>query len=229
MKKNQYFVEHFIEELYHNGYTNFISHKEFLFMKGKIRKEEYSLYSLYPDSNYVLLYKKEIPPISLLKIEAPSLRHQDILGALYHLGIKEETFGDIVKYQDAFYLFVISSIKDYLLQFLVEIKNEKVHLEEAPLSLKENFVQKYNVISLFVSSLRLDNVLSSLLHSSRSGILDKFKNKEVVCNYEETIKPTRTLRVGDVFSVRKCGKYKFNGVLKETKKGGFIIEVLEYK
>ena len=43
------------------------------------------------------------------------------------------------------------------------------------------------------------------------------------------VKPTRILREGDIFSIRKYGKYKFNGVLKETKKGGYIIEILQYK
>ena len=106
MKSNNYNIEKIIDSLYNKGYTNFLNPKDLSLVKGKLSKNEYKVYELYPESNKVILYKKEIPDIKLYKISSKvSLRHQDILGTIFSLGIKEDTFGDIIKYEDSFYIF----------------------------------------------------------------------------------------------------------------------------
>lgn len=230
MKKNNYHIEHIIEKLHREGFTNFVNQKEERELKGKLGKKDYKIYNVFEESPHVLLYKKEVPLINLIKIEnTKDLRHQDIMGALCSLGLKEDTFGDIVKYEGDFYVFVLPKIKEYILQSLVEIKKNKIHMKEVDFSLSKHFKQVFQKKEIIVSSLRIDNVASTLTHSSRTTILDKFKNKEIILNYEEECKPTKVLQVGDIFSIKKYGKYKYNGIVKETKKGGFIIEILEYK
>jgi RNA-binding protein YlmH len=105
----------------------------------------------------------------------------------------------------------------------------EVVIEEVDIKISENFAQEYIKKEIIVSSLRIDNVISTLIGTSRADILDKFKNKEIIYNYNEITKPTYQLNIGDTFSIRKYGKYKYNGILKNTKKGGFIIEILMYK
>ena len=41
-------------------------------------------------------------------------------------------------------------------------------------------------------------------------------------------KMTKELKDGDIFSIRKYGKYKFSGVIKTSKKNRYIIECLKY-
>lgn len=229
MKSNNYNIEKIIDSLYNKGYTNFLSMKELSQIKNKLPKTEYKVYSLYEDSSKYILYKKDIPDIKLYKIVSKvELRHQDILGTIFSLGLKEDTFGDITKYQDSFYIFLLPHLVDYFKYNLTEIKNNKINLVEESLSLSENFKQEYLRKEYIVSSLRIDNVISTIINESRNSILEKFKNKEIILNYEEDIKPTRTLRENDVFSIRKYGKYKYSKILKTTKKGGYIIEVLKY-
>ena len=228
--KNIYNIEKIIDNLYSKNYTNFISPKELMEIRRKLNKNEFEIYELYPDSNKVILYIKEEPKISLLKINnSENLRHQDIMGAIFSLGLKEDTFGDIIKYQGIFYIFVLPSLKDSIIYNIDKIKTTDVILEEVDINLSENFAQEYIKKEIIVSSLRIDNVISTLIGTSRADILDKFKNKEIIYNYNEITKPTYQLNIGDTFSIRKYGKYKYNGIIKNTKKGGFIIEILMYK
>lgn len=230
MKKNNYNIEKIIDSLYNKGYTNFLTPKDLSLVKGKLNKNEYKIYELYNESNKVILYKKDKPDIKLYKIVSKvSLRHQDILGTIFSLGLKEDTFGDIIKYQDYFYIFLLPHLEDYFKYNITEIKNNKVKLISVDISISNYFKQEYISKEYIVTSLRLDNVVSTITNESRNQVLDKFKNKEIILNNDENIKPTRVLREQDTFSIRRYGKYKFNKVLKTTKKGGFIIEILMYK
>ena len=230
MKSNTYNIEKIIDSLYNKGYTNFIVPNDLKLIKGKLNKNEYKIYEPYKDCTKVILYKKIIPEIKLFRIDSKvELRHQDILGTIFSLGLKEDTFGDIVKYQDSFYIFLLPHLVDYFKYNLTDIKNNKIDLIEEDILLTENFKQEYIIKQYIVTSLRIDNVISTITNNSRNQILEKFNNKEILLNYEEDIKPTRTLKENDIFSIRRYGKYKFTKVLKTTKKGGFIIEVLIYK
>ena len=230
MKSNNYNIEKIIDSLYNKGYTNFLTGKDLMQVKSKLSKNEYKIYEPFEECSKVILYKKTIPDIKLYKIVSKvELRHQDILGTIFSLGLKEDTFGDITKYQDSFYIFLLPHLVDYFKYNLVEIKNNKIELVEEDIAITDNFKQEYIIKEYIVSSLRIDNVISAITNNSRNQVLDKFLNKEILLNYEEDIKPTRTLRENDIFSIRKYGKYKFSKIIKTTKKGGLIIEVLQYK
>lgn len=207
-----------------------MTRKELMLVKGKLYKNEFKVYELFFDSSKVILYKKNIPDIRLFKVvsNGDTLRHQDIMGTIFSLGIKEDTFGDIVKYKNEFYIFLLPHLVDYFKYNLVSIKNSKVELIEVPIELSGDFRQDYVEKEYIVSSLRIDNVISTIINTSRNDILDKFKNKEVILNYDDEVKPTRTLKEDDVFSVRRHGKFKYKGILRETKKGGYIILVYCY-
>ena len=229
MKTNNYNIEKIIDALNNHGYTNFLTRKELMIIKGKIPKNEYYLYELYDESSKVILYKNSFPRIKLLKINNSSnLTHRDILGTIYSLGLNEDTFGDIIKYEDNYYFFILDHLTDYFKNNLNTIKNNRITLEIVDLSLKDNFKLSYYPKEYIVSSLRIDNIVSTITKESRKSVLDKFNNNEVNLNYNDNIKPTKVVELGDIFSIRRYGKFKYNGTKKVTKKGGFIIEILVY-
>lgn len=229
MASNNYNIEKIIDYLYSKGYTNFLTRKELALIKGKLNKNEYYIYEPYEDCSKLILYKNNIPDIKLYKIiSTVQLRHQDILGTIFSLGLKEDTFGDIIKYQDSFYILLLPHLVEYFKYNLTSIKNNKIELIEENISLCNSFKQEYITKEYIVTSLRIDNIVSTITNNSRSQVLEKFTNKEILLNYEENIKPTRILRENDIFSIRKYGKFKFSKVVKNTKKGGFIIEILQY-
>ena len=60
------------------------------------------------------------------------------------------------------------------------VEKNKVNLREVDLSISLNFKINYEVKNYIVSSLRIDNIISSIIGDSRNGVLDKFKNKEII-------------------------------------------------
>ena len=98
MKSNNYNIEKIIDSLYNKGYTNFLTGKDLIQVKSKLSKNEYKIYEPFEECSKVILYKKTIPDIKIYKIVSKvELRHQDILGTIFSLGLKEDTFGDITK------------------------------------------------------------------------------------------------------------------------------------
>ena len=83
-------------------------------------------------------------------------------------------------------------------------------------------------MSLLVSSLRIDNVISKILNTNRDRVLEIIKNKEVLLNYDILSKNSYILKTNDIFSIRKYGKYKFINIINTTKKNKSVIKVLKY-
>jgi RNA-binding protein YlmH len=54
------------------------------------------------------------------------------------------------------------------------------------------------------------------------------KKKEIILNYDFLKDNSYKLRDNDVFSIKRIGKFKYTGILKNTKSNHFIIEVLKY-
>jgi RNA-binding protein YlmH len=226
---NNYNVEKIIDELNNKGHSKFINNLELMEIKGKLHKNEYKIYSPLEESSKLILYKDELPNIILLKINSKvKLRHQDIMGTIYSLGVKEDTFGDIFKIDDTFYFFCLEELKDYFKYNLNSIKNNSVVLEEVDLSIKDLYTPEFEEIKLIVSSLRIDNVISTLINRSRGSIEDLINNKDINLNYSTEFKMTRLLSPGDIFSVRRYGKYKFKEIVTETKKNKLVIIIQKY-
>lgn len=230
MMKNHYHIEKILDCLENRGWTNFIPPQDYLLIQSKIGKKSYFVYSLYPDATKVILYRNEKPCVHLLRIQVSGeVKHSDVMGTIYSLGIKEDLFGDIVKFEGNFYIFLMDTIFSYVFYNLLEIKGERCTLEEVPLQVAASFRIEYEKIEVLVSSLRIDTVLSSLIHVSRNDVFEMHKDKNIVLNYRDDFKLTRPFREDDVFSIRRYGKYKFGKVLRETKKGSQVIEILKYK
>ena len=88
--------------------------------------------------------------------------------------------------------------------------------------------KKYEEVEIIVSSLRIDTVISRIIGTNRDKIKDKIKNKEIMINYNYLSNNSYTFRDGDIFSIRKFGKYKYVGIIKTTKKDNYIIKYLKY-
>lgn len=229
MKTNNYKINNSIEKLRNQKNTLFLDQVEQKELRNKLKKKQYKVYSLFKDCDKVIFYKEKVPDIKLFKIEnSKNLRHQDILGTILSLGIDSSYIGDIIKIEDFFYIFVLEEIASYLKQNLTNIKKENVFLKEEKLSMFENFERVFEKIEIHVSSNRLDVLLASLLNLSRSKVEEKIKNKEVLINYETATKTSYFLRENDIFSVRKYGKYKYQGIVRETKKKKYIVKLLKY-
>lgn len=227
---NNYEVEKNVEKLYRNKQTRFLDGKMQQLVKGKISSKKYSIYYPYPDSEKVIFYTGEEPKVSLVEIiSREELKHQSIMGSLFALGISGEMFGDIIITNNRYYVYVLDEIKEYILLNLDRIGNVGISLKEVPLETLEDYIHEYEVNDIIVSSERLDVILAHIIHTNRDSIKDYIKRKEILLNYELVNNNSKKLNKGDIFSIRKYGKYRYEGIIKETKSNNLLVRYLKYK
>ena len=228
-KKDYYLLEKNINKILRNEPTNFIDPGTLKKIIPKLKGIKYNIYYPYKDSDKVIIYINNIPRIRFLEIISYNpLSHREILGSLYGLNIDSELFGDIIITNNHYYIMVIDSIYNLVINELNMIGKNKIKLKEVDINILNNYERQYEEIELIVSSLRIDNVISSIIGTSRDKIKEKFLNDDIILNYEIYHKYNYLLKELDVFSIRKYGKYKYLGILKETKKGNYLIKCLKY-
>ena len=223
-----YTVEKIVEKVLYSNSTNFVEIKYLNRVKKELKNVKYNIYEPFIGATKIILYNK-MPNIKIYEIiSSNDLRHQDILGTLYSLNISDEMFGDVVIWNNRYFIIILSSIDNYIKSNLISIRNSKVDLiEKNPYYLKD-YKQEYEECIIIVPSIRVDVIVSKIINSSRSNALEKIKNGVIYLNYELLTKPTYMLKENDIFSIRKYGKYKFNGIINETKKGNIIVNISKY-
>lgn len=223
-----YTVEKIVEKVLYSNSTSFVEIKYLNRVKKELKNVKYNIYEPFNGATKVILYNK-MPNIKIYEIVSSNdLRHQDILGTLYSLNISDEMFGDVVIWNNRYFIIILSSIDNYIKSNLTSIKNSKVDLiEKDPYYLKD-YKQEYEEFNIIVPSIRVDVIVSKIINSSRSNALEKIKNGDIYLNYELLTKPIYMLKENDIFSIRKYGKYKFNGIINETKKGNIIVNISKY-
>ena len=230
MKKDVYKTINNIDKLLSGKSTLFLDAKEFKLISNKLKSKDYNVYLPYKDSEKVILYKDEIPKVTLFKINSyNTLKHNEILGSILSLNIQNNYLGDIIVDNDNYYFYIISSLNDYIKNNLNSIGNKSVSLEEIDIDSLKDYERKYEEYEIIVSSLRIDNVISKIINTSRDKVIEKIKNKEIILNYEILNKNFYMLKENDIFSIRRYGKYKYINVVNNTKSGKLVIKYLKYK
>ena len=228
-KKDYYIVEKNRDKIIKGSHTNFLDPSTLNKVVAGLKGYDYKVYYPYNDCEKAVIYTKEKPIIKLLEITSfEKLTHREIMGSLYNQNIDSEMFGDIVIFDNHYYILVMNSICNIILDTFNMIGNKTVKIKEIDIITLDNYKREYEKKELIVSSLRIDSVISKLIGISRENIKKIFNNNEIFLNYEICTKMTKKLMDGDIFSIRKYGKYKYNGVIKRSKKNYYIIECLKY-
>lgn len=223
-----YTLEKIVEKVLYSNSTNFVEIKYLNRVKKELKNVKYNIYEPFSGATKIILYNK-MPNIKIYEIiSSNDLRHQDILGTLYSLNISDEMFGDVVIWNNRYFIIILSSIDNYIKSNLMSIRNSKVDLIERDPYYLRNYKQEYEECIIIVPSIRVDVIVSKIINSSRSNALEKIKNGDIYLNYELLTKPTYMLKENDIFSIRKYGKYKFLGEINKTKKGSLVIKYLKY-
>ena len=118
--------------------------------------------------------------------------------------------------------------QNYFETNFTSVRNTSIELVELDINYLSNYERKYEKLELIVSSERIDTIISRIINTSRSNIEEKFKNKEILYNEDYLKKLDQKLKVNDTFSIRKIGKFKYMGIIKNTKSNNFIVSVYKY-
>lgn len=172
-------------------------------------------------------------PLEVLKIRplnqrfSEELGHRDYLGAVMNLGIERCKLGDImIDGTDAF-LFVRKEMAEYIRENLTRIRHTSVQAETA-LDFPVSYEPKYEEVRGTVASVRLDTVLALVYPLSRSKITAYIEGARVFVNGKLITSNGYRLKERDIISVRKMGRIVYDGVLSETKKGRYMVQVRKY-
>ena len=162
--------------------------------------------------------------IKILSFNSFSIGHPDVLGALLHLGIDRNSIGDISILDGRIEFAVLEADSSFIKYNLTKIKREGINLEIKSDNHLNLIELDYENLSGFVSSLRLDNILTVMLNLSRSKVKDLISSRLIKVNFQIITDPSLVVEEGSMISVRREGRFIFDQVTGQSKKGNHHIE-----
>ena len=232
MKCLEYEIKKNVEKILRGDVTGFLANNLRVEVQNRLKRNSYQVFMPFKEAEKVILYPTgKVPKVRLFEICAYKddvLKHSAIMGSLFGLNITSEMFGDIVKLNDSFYVYLIDSICDLVLDEFRMAGNVPIRLKEVSNDLLNNFEREYERYEVIVSSLRIDTVISRLIHCNRDFVEEKIRNQEIIVNDTVIKKSSSSIKGGDIFSIRGYGKYRFTEIAGRTKKDNFIIEIDKY-
>lgn len=180
----------------------------------------------------MLGYEEEFP-ISCVVAEpmakkfADELGHRDFLGSLMNLGIDRSTIGDIFIKEKTGYIFCVDRIAEYIAENLEKIKhtNVKCRVEKGNI---DAIQPELKPVETVVSSERIDAIIAKVYGMSRSQGIEYFRQKKIFVNGRVMENNSYVLKEKDIVSVRGFGKFIFDGLMRETKKGRMRVRMRVY-
>ncbi len=174
---------------------------------------------------------EELFPIKVLKIESGigrELTHRDYLGTFMSLGIDRSKTGDIVVDGKTAYAFVCADIAEYIRTNVNKIGNQGVKISVSDIREIEVPEPKLQRIGAVCASMRLDAVTGAAVGVSRSNAAALIRGGKVSVDHRESEDVSRTVKVGELLSVRGHGRFIVSAVTGETRSGRIHIEFLKY-
>lgn len=158
----------------------------------------------------------------LQKKFAEELSHRDYLGALMHLGIERDVLGDIMVRDADAYVFCLESMAEHIINTVTRIRHTSVRcerLQKTPEFLRPHYVECQDT----VASRRIDVVVASVYHLSRSQTSLLFTEQKISVDGRVNANHSYLLKDGDTVSVRGYGRFIFERELSRTRKGKLLI------
>ncbi len=161
--------------------------------------------------------------ISILEFNQLGLAHPDVLGALMSLNLNRESIGDIIVDDNKCEFAILKDEASFVKYNLTKIKREGINIDFKESNTLDIEKPTYSDHTGFVSSLRLDNLVALFTHSSRSKAKETIKYKNVKVNYEIIDDPGKTIAEESMISIRHEGRFVFDKITGESKKGNYHI------
>ena len=172
-------------------------------------------------------------PIDCLKIEPKSLKfsetltHRDYLGALLNLGVDRSVVGDILVQENTAWFFCMNKMTDFFLENLCRVRHTNILITKV--DDPSEFPQpKLESVSGTCASVRLDALIALAFKESRSSMVSFIEGGHVFVNGKLVTSNGYEPKEGDIISVRKKGRFIYDGVSHQTKKGRCSVRISRY-
>lgn len=216
------------QNIYHTSQKEFHTRTELF---GGYDSAERQMVAFIPDALY---YEYEYPMKCIHIIPkypkfAEKLTHRDVLGALMNLGIERNRLGDILCFEEDYYVFCDEGIFSFIMAELQKIRHTMVDLSEecnyadlqANISLEEHFDM--------IASNRIDCIIAKAFHLSRSEASELLASEKVFINGKCITNCNQSCENGAIVSVRGKARFIFEDCNTVSKKGKLRVKFSFYK
>jgi len=169
-------------------------------------------------------------PITALEVTynaryAPDLGHKDFLGSVLGLGIERAHVGDVMVRDGSAVVFVCSDIAGFILANLERVGKTAVKAAPAgaaPLNVEAGRARE---LTLTLSSMRLDNLISAAHRLPRSKAADLIRAEKVFVNWALVKSVSENVKPGDIVTARGFGRLRVAGVMGLSKKDKIRLKI----
>lgn len=200
---------------------------------GVKEESDRSILVIYPEKLDEELVKNNCKNIlEIIRIKLPKdikYEHGDYLSGIMKLGVKREKFGDIIVNETGADIIILKEISEYLLinlKDLTRFKKSDIHIID--ISELADSTTSFEDISIIVSSMRLDNLVSELARCSRTKATEVIEEARVFINSVNEFKLSKKIDMGDIITIRGKGKFRVDSIEKETKGGRIVLNIKKY-
>ncbi len=154
--------------------------------------------------------------------------HRDYMGAILGMGIGREWLGDIRVAGNRAWVFCMPSVLRHLLS-IDKVGRVSVKAEELPPDRVPVPERRVKELRFSVMSPRLDAVASGMFRISRAEAARLIEAGALSLNYEECLKPDKSVQEGDLISLRGAGKGRIAGFGGSSRKGRLFVNAEVYQ
>lgn len=227
-------------------YTDFLNEKEQRVIEKNVKLKNAFFYGVnenadrkilvfYPEKLTEELVRKSLKSvlsgirIILKNNQIGNYEHKNYLSALIKIGIDRGKIGDILVDDYGADIIAFDMNKEFIIQSLSELTRfRKANIEIIPIDDIKQKIDRFEESTIIVSSMRIDNIVAELAGCSRTNADEYINSEKVFVNYETALKGSKTIFEGDIVTIRGKGKFRIDGLVRNTRNNRFVIKVNKY-
>lgn len=196
---------------------------------GGYEQAERTMLFLFPDTNQNNKMFEQV--MSIIRITLPkelwgTFEHRTYLGALMKLGVKREKVGDILVRDDGADIVVASSIENFVLNNLTNLKRfQKSKIERVNISEIQYVEKPKQIYKINVPSMRLDAIVGELAKVSRNDANTYIEQERVFVNFKLELRKSIQVEEGTIITIRGKGRFTIAQILGQTRSNRINLEV----
>ena len=227
-------------------YTDFLNEKEQAIISKNMNLDNAFFYGgnenadrkilvFYPEKLTEELVRKSLKSvlsgirIILKNDQIGNYEHKNYLSALIKIGIDRGKIGDILVDDYGADIIAFDMNKEFIIQSLSELTRfRKANIDIIPIDDIKQKIDRFEESTIIVSSMRIDNIVAELAGCSRTNADEYINSERVFVNYETALKGSKTIFEGDIVTIRGKGKFRIDGLVRNTRNNRFVIKVNKY-
>ena len=144
-----------------------------------------------------------------------------------NLGIERSVLGDIFVKDQGAYILCEGTMATYIAENLLRVKHTSM-LCQVTHEMPPEILPEFQTVEVIVTSDRIDAIIAKAYQLSRSQSVELFRGKRIFINGRLYENNAGIPKAGDIVSVRGFGKFIYQGISQETKKGRYKVAIEKY-